>query len=52
MVNTVMEIYLGVVQGFDLLWALLAQAAWAVIMVVICQVTLRLGLRRLVIQGG
>jgi ABC-2 type transport system permease protein len=52
MVNTVVEVYLGVLQGPQLVWALLAQVAWVVILVAACELTLRAGVRRLVILGG
>ncbi len=52
MVNTVVEIYLGVLQGPQLLQALAQQAFWAVVMIGICQLTLSAGVRRLVILGG
>jgi len=52
MVNTVMEIYLGLLTGPALAWALVVQLFWIVILVAICQVTLRAGVRKLVIQGG
>jgi ABC-2 type transport system permease protein len=52
MVNSVVEIYLGVLNGPQIAVVLAKQAAWAVLLVVICQITLRFGVRRLVIQGG
>lgn len=52
MVNTVMEIYLGLLTGSALAWALAVQLFWIVVLVTICQVTLRAGVRKLVIQGG
>lgn len=52
MVNTTIEIYLGLLSGWALLWALLVQCIWIVLLVWLCQVTLRAGVRRLVIQGG
>jgi ABC-2 type transport system permease protein len=52
MVNTVVEVYLGVLKGPQLVWALVKQASWAVLLVLVCQLTLRAGVRRLVIQGG
>lgn len=52
MINTVTEIYLGVLQGPPLLLALLQQAVWAALLIAACQLTLRAGVRRLVIQGG
>jgi ABC-2 type transport system permease protein len=52
MVNTVVEIYLGVLNGPQLAYALAKQAIWALVLVFICQSILKLGVRRLVIQGG
>ena len=52
MVNTIIEVYLGVLTGPALLRALLGQALWVVILVVAGQLVLRAGVRRLVIQGG
>ncbi len=52
MVNTVVEIYLGVLRGPALLQALLGQLLWLVALVAIGQLVLRAGVRRLVIQGG
>ncbi len=52
MVNTVVEVYLGLLHG-PALWAALGQQVlWLVILVGLGQVILRIGLRRLVIQGG
>lgn len=51
-VNTIIETYLGLLQGEELLWALLSQAAWAGALLLIGQVGMRLGIRKLVIQGG
>jgi len=51
-VNTIIETYLGVLQGPALLKALAVQAAWAAVLIGLGQVVLRLGLRRLVIAGG
>jgi ABC-2 type transport system permease protein len=52
MLNTVVEIYLGVLTGPSLVNALLAQIAWTVALIIVCQVVLRLGTKRLVISGG
>jgi ABC-type uncharacterized transport system permease subunit len=52
MLNTVVEVYLGVLTGMNLVWALLAQAAWVIGLVVICQFVLSRATRRLVILGG
>jgi ABC-2 type transport system permease protein len=51
-VNTVVEIYLGVLSPVEVGSALLAQAAWAGGLIVLGQVVMRMGVRRLVIQGG
>ncbi len=52
MVNTVIEVYLGGVSGPALAQALLTQAIWLVILIVVAQLVMRAGVRRLVIQGG
>ena len=52
MVNTVVEIYLGVLSGPQIIQVLVKQVVWVVLLVFICQLTLRAGVRRLVIQGG
>ncbi|MBN1642871.1 MAG: ABC-2 family transporter protein [Anaerolineae bacterium] len=52
MVNTVTEVYLGVLDGPALLRALGAQAIWFVALSAACQLVLRAGVRHLVIQGG
>jgi len=52
MINTVVEVYLGVLTSPKLIQALLGQALWAVILIGAGQLVLRAGVRRLVIQGG
>ncbi|NPV08678.1 MAG: ABC transporter permease [Anaerolineae bacterium] len=52
MVNTPVEVYLGVVRGPALVGALLVQLGWAAALVVLARTVLASGLRRLVIQGG
>jgi ABC-2 type transport system permease protein len=52
MINTVVEVYLGVLSGPTLARALLGQLLWALTLAVACQLVLRAGVRRLVIQGG
>lgn len=51
-VNTVIEVYLGLLQGPDLLNALLGQALWAAGLILLGELALQAGVRRLVIQGG
>jgi ABC-2 type transport system permease protein len=51
-VNTVVEVYLGLLSGPDLARALLGQLLWLLGLVAAGQVVLRAGVRRLVIQGG
>ena len=46
------EIYLGLRQGNALLWGLGIQAFWVVALIFLDQLVLRLGVRKLVIQGG
>ncbi len=52
MVNTVIEVYLGVLRGRELWLALGQQVLWVVLLFVVIQFTLRAGVRKLVIQGG
>lgn len=52
MLNTVVEVYLGVLSGPALLNALLAQALWAVGLIALGQWVLARGTKRLVILGG
>jgi ABC-2 type transport system permease protein len=52
MVNTSVEVYLGVV-GNDSLWnALMLQLVWFIALALVGQWVLRAGIRKLVIQGG
>lgn len=51
-VNALIEVYLGVLTGSELLQTLLGQLLWAVVLILAAQLTLRAGVRRLVIQGG
>ncbi|MBN1933713.1 MAG: ABC-2 family transporter protein [Anaerolineae bacterium] len=52
LINSVVEIYLGGIEGVDLLRALGFQLLWAIILFALCQIILRQGVRKLVIQGG
>jgi ABC-2 type transport system permease protein len=52
MVNTVVEIYLGLLSGGEILRALLIQAAWIIMLVALGHRVFRRGVRKLVIQGG
>ncbi|MCL4860959.1 MAG: ABC-2 family transporter protein [Caldilineaceae bacterium] len=52
MLNTTIEIYLGLLTGVELWQALATQGAWVVVLTVACRVVLRAGVRSLVIQGG
>jgi ABC-type uncharacterized transport system permease subunit len=45
-------VYLGILQGGELAAALLAQAAWIIVITLAGQIVLRAGVRRLVILGG
>jgi ABC-2 type transport system permease protein len=51
-VNSVVEVYLGVIQGPEILHVLLLQVIWAIVLIVAGQLILRSGVRRLVILGG
>lgn len=52
MVNTPIEVYLGVLSGAALAQALLTQVVWFVVLTAACWLVMRAGVRRLVIQGG
>lgn len=52
MVNTPIEVYLGIVQGAELWTALGSQLAWAVGMTLLCEWVYRRGVQRLIVQGG
>lgn len=52
MINTVVEIYLGILTGPQMWLAILAQAGWFIALALLAQLVLRLGIRSLVIQGG
>jgi len=52
MLNTVVEVYLDVLTGPALAQALALQAAWAVGLILLCQLVLGRAVRRLVILGG
>jgi ABC-2 type transport system permease protein len=52
MLNTVVEIYLGILQGPALWQALLTQAVWIIILGIAGQLLLGTAVRRLVILGG
>lgn len=50
--NTTIETYLGLLSGRDLGLALLNQFIWVLVLLALCELILRAGVRRLVIQGG
>ncbi len=52
MLNTSVEVYLGMIGGAALWRAVGTQLVWFVLLALACHVTLRAGMRRLVIQGG
>ena len=52
MINTPVEIYLGILSGAALWRALTEQAVWVVILYLLSQLVLAAGVRKLVIQGG
>lgn len=52
MVNTVVEIYLGNIQGVQIVTALFIQLGWFAALWLLARLALRAGVRRLVIQGG
>lgn len=51
-INTPIEVYLGLVHGSALWRAIGNQLAWVIGMAFLCEFTYRRGVRRLVIQGG
>ena len=51
-VNTSVEIYLGILKGSAVWVALGQQMLWAAILIGLGQIILRVGIRKLVIQGG
>jgi ABC-2 type transport system permease protein len=52
MLNTVNEVYMGVLSGPALLQALLMQVMWFAVLALAVQLVMRAGVRRLIIQGG
>jgi ABC-2 type transport system permease protein len=52
MINTPVEIYLGLLDGPQIVQALSVQLAWIIALVLLGQLVLLAGVRRLVIQGG
>lgn len=52
MINTIVEVYLGVLSGPEMLRALGMQLAWIGLLFAAGQLVLRAGVRKLVIQGG
>ena len=52
MVSIPIDVFLGKLQGPDLLAALALQAIWAVVMLALGRVVLSFALRKLVVQGG
>ncbi len=52
MINTPMQVYLGVISGPELIWRLAMQMIWLVSLIGLSQWLIHLGRRKLVIQGG
>ena len=52
MVNAIVEVYMGILTGPEIVRTLLVQALWVVLLFAASQRVLRAGVRRLVIQGG
>jgi len=52
LINTIVEIYLGVVDGPELINILILQICWALGLMGVCYWVLKAGIRRLVILGG
>jgi ABC-2 type transport system permease protein len=51
-INAPMEVYLGILQGTDLLKALAIQGFWFIGLTGLCLWALQAGMKRLVVQGG
>lgn len=51
-INSVVEVYLGLVNGTALIGLVMAQIAWILLLILAGFVTLRIGVRRLEILGG
>lgn len=52
MLNTIVELYIGIIDGPEAWLMLLTQLVWVIGLVIICQVVLKTAVRRLVILGG
>ena len=52
LINTIVEIYLGVISGAELIKILALQIGWAMGLMVLSNLVLKAGVRRLVISGG
>ncbi len=52
MMNSPVEIYLGILNGSQLFSAIFAQVLWLGLLYVVCRVVLAAGIKKLVIQGG
>ncbi|MCB9135478.1 MAG: ABC-2 family transporter protein [Anaerolineales bacterium] len=52
MLNTVLDLYIGVLHGPELWWALGQQVLWIILLVGVAQIILQAGVKRLVILGG
>jgi len=52
MVNTPIDIWIGLISGTEIWLAIGIQLIWLLLLVWLCQVTVRAGVRHLVIQGG
>jgi ABC-type uncharacterized transport system permease subunit len=52
MVNTIIEVYLGLLSGPEIYQALLNQLGWFLILALAGHLLLQAGVRRLVILGG
>lgn len=52
MINTTVEIYLGVITGWEAVLALVWQVLWGIGLLIVGQIVLRFGIKKLVIMGG
>ena len=52
MLNSIAELYAGLLGQKEMVWMLLQQFGWITILFVVCQLALRVGTKRLIILGG
>jgi ABC-2 type transport system permease protein len=52
MINSLVEVYLGVINGMEIVYTIALQTLWFIILFAIGQLLFRIGIKRLVIVGG